>query len=228
MTDDAIIIDAYRSFLSNKSFPCIAARASVAASHVRCLVAGSMACPKDDAAILNFLYQFVDDYRHSKELFHSAAVIFKAPQPTNEEQFDSLMWQRLQALADLDAANFRYDPRVEAAPDSARFSFSLKEESFFVLGLHPGSSRLSRQFGYPALAFNPHAEFEKLRDAHHYEQMKNVVRKRDLAYSGSVNPMLDDFGETSEVYQYSGRKYSEDWQCPLQINHATTKHHPPA
>jgi FPC/CPF motif-containing protein YcgG len=32
--------------------------------------------------------------------------------------------------------------------------------------------------------------------------------------------MLEDFGEASEVYQYSGRQYDEQWQCPLKIYHA--------
>ncbi len=52
--------------------------------------------------------------------------------------------------------------------------------------------------------------------------MKNAIRKRDVAFSGSVNPMLEDFGKTSEVYQYSGRNYDSNWQCPLKITHATT------
>ena len=82
------------------------------------------------------------------------------------------------------------------------------------------------QFKYPALVFNPHAQFEKLRSTAKYEVMKNTVRKRDIALSGSVNPMLQDFGESSEVYQYSGRKYDADWQCPLKITHAEVKHNP--
>jgi hypothetical protein len=41
------------------------------------------------------------------------------------------------------------------------------------------------------------------------------VRKRDIAYSGSINPMLNDFGNASEVYQYSGKQYTSDWVCPF-------------
>ena len=95
------------------------------------------------------------------------------------------------------------------------YSFSLKEEAFFILGLHPASSRRSRQFKYPALIFNPHAEFEKLRKSDRYTKMKEVVRKRDVEYSGSINPMLADFGEASEVYQYSGMQYNAEWTCPI-------------
>lgn len=218
------MIDAYRAFLANKDFPCIAARAALANQHIKCMVAENMACPKDDMAILNFLYDFISDYRNCTDTFYSAAIIFKGPQIANEEEFDTLLWQRLQSLSDIDAKKHNYDGRVSADPASANFSFSIMEEAFFIIGLHPASSRLSRRFGYPALAFNPHAEFEKLRAAKKYGPMKEVVRKRDVHYSGSVNPMLNDFGETSEVKQYSGKNYKQDWQCPLIIQHANSKH----
>jgi FPC/CPF motif-containing protein YcgG len=45
--------------------------------------------------------------------------------------------------------------------------------------------------------------------------MKKVVRRRDELYSGSVNPMLKDFGEAPEVFQYSGKQYDSTWKCPL-------------
>ena len=210
----------YLSYIDNKEFACIGAKAALAKEQIHCFVAGNMACPKDDGAILNFLYNFIDGYRNSHELFHSAAVIFKGPLLITDEEFDRLMWKRLQALSDLDAANYKYDCRVDSAPSSAEFSFSLKEESLFIIGLNPASSRPLRRFTYPALVFNPHVQFEQLRQSGKYEKMKQVVRKRDIAFSGSVNPMLKDFGDASEVYQYSGRKYDESWQCPLKINHA--------
>jgi len=218
INNDTEIIEAYKAFIGNKVFPCIAARAALASQHIQCMVADTMACPKDDKAILDFLYHFIDNYRTTATNFHSAAIIFKNPKDCNEEEFDSLLWQRLQALSDLDAENYDYDHRVDSDPASAHFSFSLKQEAFFILGLHPGTNRPSRKFSYPTLAFNPHQEFEKLRTTHHYEPMKEVVRKRDLLYSGSINPMLKDFGEASEATQYSGKHYSSDWQCPFRRN----------
>lgn len=218
------IVEEYLAYLKNKAFPCVAAKAALARQQIKCMVADHMACPIDDRAILKFLYDFVDDYRNSRKSFHSAAIIFKEPQFQNEEMFDELLWQRIQVLADLDAANYDYDKRVDDDPSSINFSFSLKEEAFFIIGLHPLSSRPARQFRYPTLVFNPHSEFEKLRETNCYKNMKEIVRKRDIEYSGSVNPMLSDFGDSSEVYQYSGRKYDNKWQCPLKIVHAKTKH----
>jgi hypothetical protein len=55
--------------------------------------------------------------------------------------------------------------------------------------------------------------------------MKTIVRKRDISCSGSVNPMLDDFGHSSEAIQYSGLFNDNQWQCPLTINHGKTGDH---
>jgi FPC/CPF motif-containing protein YcgG len=129
--------------------------------------------------------------------------------------FDALLWERLNALSTLDRLNFKHDSRVDADPTANHYSYSLKQEAFFIIGLNPFSSRKARRFAYPTLVFNPHAEFEKLKKANRYAQMKKIVRKRDLAFSGSVNPLLNDFGEASEVYQYSGVHHDENWKCPL-------------
>ena len=219
---EAEIIEQYLEHLKEKEFPCVAARAALSLDQVSCMVASHLACPKDDAAIVQFLYGFIAQYRASETHYHSAAIIFRGPQIPDEPMFDALLWQRLQALADLDAQQYAYDARVSADPASPNFSFSIGQEGFYIIGLHPHSSRKARQFPYPVLVFNPHAQFEELRAHAHYDRMKKTVRKRDVAYSGSVNPMLNDFGDASEAFQYSGRQYNADWQCPLKINHATT------
>jgi FPC/CPF motif-containing protein YcgG len=216
MESDKHMIDRYFDFLNKKEYPCIAAKAAISKGHVRCFVTAHMACPADDLAILEFLYAFVDEYRTSRDPFHSAAIIFAQPVGINEDCFEQYLWQRLNNLMYIDRKHYEHDTRVDSDPSSPNFCFSLKEEAFFIIGLHPGSSRKSRQFAYPTLVFNPHAEFEKLRNLNRYARMKDVVRSRDIAYSGSVNPMLDDYGSKSEVVQYSGRRQPPDWVCPLK------------
>ena len=208
----------YFTFLANKEFPCVAARAALSRDSIRVFVADHMACPKDDRSIIDFIYSFVEEFRNSTEMFHSAVVIFKGPDIFNEQMFDQLLWQRLQSFANIDAEQHKYDKRVSSDPNSKDFSFSIKEEAFYIIGLHPASNRGARRFKYPALVFNPHQQFVDLRSSNRYEKMKKIVRERDTIYSGSVNPMLKDFGQYSEVFQYSGRKYDESWQCPLKIN----------
>ena len=191
-------------FVNKKDFSCVAAKTALTWNQIHCLVVDHMVCPKDDAAILDFLCGFVDTYRASEKLYHSAAVIFRGPTAPNEALFEELFWQRLQALANLDARRYGYDKRVVADPASPEFSFSLKEEAFFVVSLHPGSSRAARQFQHPTLVFNAHAQFEQIRATGRFDGLRDTIRTRDVAYSGSVNPMLQNFGQASEVYQYTG------------------------
>lgn len=216
MKTNQSIIQEYLDHFGARDFPCVAAQAAVQRGQVSCIVADDMSSAEQDKEILRFLYQFVDRYRASHRPFNSAAVIFRGPSIADEWTFENLLWQRLGALADLDRKKYDHDKRVDADPASSRFSFSLKEEAFFVIGLHPASARRARTFRFPTLVFNPHQEFERLRRQKRYEQMKNIVRKRDKLYSGSVNPMLKEFGEASEVYQYSGIEYDSQWQCPLK------------
>lgn len=215
-----VIEKTYKDFISNKAFPCVGAKAAQAKNQAWCIVAGNMACPAHDRQILDFIYRFTDIYRNAGGNFHSAAIIFTGPCNMTEAIFETLLWQRLQSLSDLDAAQYPYDGRVSPDPASPYFSFSLKEEAFFIIGMHPASSRQSRQFQYPVLVFNPHAQFENLKDSFKYENMKQVIRKRDIAASGSVNPMLNDHGKSSEIVQYSGKNYTAPLKCPLNIKHA--------
>lgn len=215
MVSDEHIINEYYNFLNERDFPCVAAKAALTRNHIKSFVASHMACPASDAEVLRFMYEFVDQYRASDQSYHSAAVIFRGPDATDEETFDALLWERLKALSILDKVNYDHDPRVDANPEMPNYSYSLKSEAFFVVGLHSGSERRSRRFKYPTLIFNPHAEFEKLRRLNRFEKLKRVVRSRDMVYSGSVNPMLDDFGNSSEVNQYSGKRHSDKWKCPL-------------
>ena len=212
------VFNEYYNFLSNKAFPCVAAKDAMAKGNIKLFVADNIGCPKDDKAILDFMYSFTAFYRKSIKGFYSAAIIFKQPEILNEEMFDALLWQRLAALRSLDALQYQHDSRVAANPTDSNFSFSMMEEAYFIVGLNPMSSRPARRFKYATLVFNPHAQFEAMKKDARYEKMKTIVRKRDVSFSGSVNPMLTDFGEASEVYQYSGKNYDSQWKCPLPFN----------
>jgi hypothetical protein len=42
-----------------------------------------------------------------------------------------------------------------------------------------------------------------------------MIRKRDISLQGFINPMVDDYGSTSELFQYTGREYSSESKCPF-------------
>lgn len=213
---DKNIVENFYSFIKNDSFPCIGAKGALAKDNIRIKMAEHFVCPDEDKEILNFAYNFIKEYRGANSGLHSMVIIFREPLNLNEDTFEDMMWERLQSLRDLDAMRFAHDKRVSSDPSSPSFSFSLMEEAFFIIALHPSSSRIARRFSYPALVFNPHAQFEKLRKTGGYERIQEINRMHDIKLSGSINPMLTDFGEASEVFQYSGRHHNTQWKCPLK------------
>jgi FPC/CPF motif-containing protein YcgG len=140
-------------------------------------------------------------------------AVFKDQDSFSETQFETALWKQLELLHDID--NEDWDPEVSDNPEDKNFSFSIAGKAFYIVGLHPNSSRKARQSPYPAIAFNLHWQFEKLREMGAFNTVRNKIRERDIELQGNINPMLEDFGENSEARQYSGRKVEEEWKCPF-------------
>jgi FPC/CPF motif-containing protein YcgG len=143
-------------------------------------------------------------------------AVFEQPRNIDELQFEDLFWRQLRALHELDATHFDWDPNVRSDPGDPHFSFSFGGQALYVIGMHANSSREARRFPWPALVFNPHEQFERLRADGKWKRMQETIRTRDHALQGSINPMLSDFGEQSEARQYSGRAVEEDWRAPFK------------
>ena len=126
------------------------------------------------------------------------------------------MWNQLQQLHDVDSRFFPWDPDVSSDPDDAWFSFSVGGAAYYIVGLHPLASRLSRRFAHPSIVFNFHTQFAQLRTQGRLESFKRAVRARDVALQGSINPALTH-GSGSQARQYSGRAVEADWRCPLHV-----------
>ena len=133
----------------------------------------------------------------------------------DQQSFERLVWRQLQALHDLDRQDHGWDPT--ASPDTAdpHFAFSVGGRAYFVVGLHAASSRWTRRFAWPTLVFNPHRQFDRLREQGKFERLRDQIRDRDRALQRTLNPMLSNFGEHSEARQYSGRRVEDDWRCPF-------------
>lgn len=217
--DDAAqaIASEFRTHVQSAAFPCVGAKSALARDMLEIVVGFDMRSAWDDLRIHDHLMDWARRYRDKPGGLRSIAVIFQQPGTIDEEEFEELLWQRLQSFADKDNwLGQPYDPRVSANPDDPHFSLSFGGEAYFVVGLHPSASRPARRFAHPAMVFNLHDQFEGLRESGRYERMREAILERDRALAGSVNPMLARHGESSEARQYSGRKVSDEWTCPFQ------------
>ncbi len=214
----------FESFIRDRGFPCVGAKSALSRGQLRVIRARDLTSSWNDAEIYSELYAFAARYRADPRLFQSFAVVFDGPSGLDETGFERHLWTRVQSLTDKDDWHgVESDPRVDSAPDSPHFSLSFGGEAFFVVGLHPHASRPARRFEAPALVFNLHDQFERLRQEGGYDRLRQAILGRDEALAGSINPMLAPFGAISEARQYSGREVGSDWVCPFRPRPAATE-----
>ncbi|GAB3304174.1 guanitoxin biosynthesis heme-dependent pre-guanitoxin N-hydroxylase GntA [Luteimonas notoginsengisoli] len=207
-------------FVREDTFPCVGAKGALARDNIEAHEFGRLGDRANDAPMLDALGDFaarLDEVDGSDLSMHSFVALFDGPRDTDELRFEALLWSQLQRLHDLDVRRGTpWAQDVDSDPRNPRFSLSLAGHPFFVIGLHPGASRLARRFAWPALVFNSHRQFERLRADGRYAKMQAATRGRDVALQGSINPNLSDFGNSAEARQYSGRAVDAEWTCPFR------------
>lgn len=211
--EDQEIQNEFRDFILEKNHPCLMAQTVFTMNKVDFHVYENFGSKNTSAKILKDIKEYLKKYDFESNEFLTFFAVFKDRKNYSEEQFEQLLWKQLQFLHELD--DQPWDPAVSSDPENKDFSFSINGKAFYMVGLHPNSSRIARQSPYPALAFNLHWQFERLREMGTYQTVRDKIRERDTELQGSVNPMLEDFGTSSEAKQYSGRKVGEEWKCPF-------------
>jgi FPC/CPF motif-containing protein YcgG len=218
---ETALSESFLKFIDDNTFPCVGAKAALAQGSIETHEFGKLGEHENDQLLAASLSQFVemieaDDYDSST--VYSYVALFCGPYDMNEHQFESQLWSQLWRLHKLDikAGNLPADG-VSSDTNDPHFSMSLSGHPFFVIGLHPHASRLARRFSHPAMVFNSHRQFDKLKEDGRFEKMQAATRSRDMELQGSINPNLADFGEASEARQYSGRKVGDHWQCPYDF-----------
>jgi FPC/CPF motif-containing protein YcgG len=203
--------------LMDADFACVAARSVLNRKTYRVGIYDALGTPEAALGLCHDLYEFSHAFATGLHPFSSFIAAFRGPTVHAEEHFEQLLWRQLQMMHAVDARYFDWDQNVSKDPDSPNFSFSIGGRAFYVLGLNPSASRIARRTASESyLVFNGHDQFEALRLNGKYSQLQKAIRARDIACQGTMNPMLDDFGTTSEARQYAGRAVPSAWRCPFQ------------
>lgn len=205
--------DRFQNFVLSSDYPCLGAKASFNTDMYRF---GHYDLLGDKSSAKNLakdLTMFIDFQKSNNSNFTTFVALFDDSTIDSELSFENKLWQQLEALHIQD--NCAWDNAVSKNPEHNEFGFSFGGSAFFIIGLHPNSSRQARRFDQPALVFNAHSQFDKLRKSGKYQKMLKVIRDRDMSFQGTINPMAAEFGTSSEARQYSGREVSEAWKCPF-------------
>jgi FPC/CPF motif-containing protein YcgG len=218
----AFVHDELRALVLNDRFSCVGGKAALRQGTYRFGLYGDLDSTAAVAGLAHDLHRFVNELGTRTDLFTTYLASFTGPNPPDEPAFERMLWTALQRLHDLDAPHHAWDPSVSADPADPRFAFSFAGVAFFVVGLHAASSRVARRFAWPTLVFNPHRQFDRLRESGRFDQFRQTIRRAEQALQGEINPTLADFGTRSEAAQYSGRRVDGEWGCPFHA-HASEK-----
>lgn len=202
-------------YVAADAFPCVGARSASNKGRVRFGEYEALGDERDIAVLCDDLHHFSREFPDPGSEPVTFCAMFRTAVPS-EGEFARLMWRHLQSMHAHDSATFGWDPAVGCDPAEADFSFSIAGRAFFVVGLSPVASRLARRSPTPSLVFNFHDQFEHLRANGKYAGLQKVIRRRDIALQGAINPVLARFGEASEARQYSGVAVESGWQCPFR------------
>jgi FPC/CPF motif-containing protein YcgG len=202
--------------LKEKSYPCIAAIKSMQQKEFLSGYYGKFGTAENWTALRNDLRYFIRQQAVNNSSYLTFWALFETENYLSEDDFEAGMWNELSHLSSEedkkeDWGNWPMDP------EHPGFSLCIDGERFFVVGLHPHSSRMARRFPRPALVFNLSRQFENLKQAGQFAPMKEAVRKRDIKLQGRANPMVVEHDDHWESIQYSGKENSKSWQCPFHF-----------
>ncbi|MBV8639389.1 MAG: YqcI/YcgG family protein [Candidatus Eremiobacteraeota bacterium] len=207
----------FRSFVLHDGFSCVGAKGAVASGGHRFGFYEGFPTREGTEGLARDLAAFVAELPHMTARYRTFTALFDDTS-FDEFSFEARLWKQLAALHEVDRRYFDWDPSVSSDPSDPSFAFSVAGHGFFVIGMHPSASRVSRRLPFPALIFNSQAQFKDLKASGHFTRVQQIVRERELALQGSLNPNLADYGVASEARQYSGRAVDDDWRCPFRRN----------
>lgn len=208
----------FREFVLDDAFSCLGAKAALRGGTYRVGTYGALDDAPSTAGLARDLYAFANERRGFESLYTTYVAIFAGFERTEDPDlaFEAALWRQLTRLHDIDRERHVWDPRVSSDPADPNFSYSFAGTGFFIVGLHPESSRSARRFAWPTLVFNAHEQFEILKENGQFARLQNCIRAREWDLDGSLNPNLAEYGAHSEARQYSGRPLAEGWTCPFR------------
>ncbi|WP_161493998.1 guanitoxin biosynthesis heme-dependent pre-guanitoxin N-hydroxylase GntA [Vibrio mediterranei] len=213
-TNNKYIFELLLDFINSEQFACVGAKTAAALdsiTHYDC-----QCVEQELTSVYRALETFTKDIAKNSGLNSTFVATFSGEKVFRNEGFEKFLWKMLKQLHEIDfSRGYKWSALCDRDVTSNKFAFSLVEHPFFIVGLNPDSERISRRFSFPAIAFNSHVQFEELKSMGIYSKMQHEIRKREIIIQGSINPMLSNFGDTSEARQYSGNKVTSNWKCPF-------------
>ena len=158
------IEEAVREFILD-DHPCVMAQSVIVDDNITLQAYGKMNafCPN---ILLNDLKSYLEEVNDDTMKFQTFIATFENSHFETEKDFEDSLWELLYTLHKTDT--HKWDSETSPDTSSSKFSFSLLGHSFYVVGMHPNSSRWARSSPFPMIVFNLHNQFELLRQSNRY------------------------------------------------------------
>ena len=210
-------VEEIRNFVLQKNYPCVAAVKSVTADEFLVGHYKDFGSGRHWRELRADLENFIIEQEKTNSTYLTFWAVYSGKNQFSEQDFENRLWNELSHLSSVEQRENDWATLNMSDPQNPGFCLSLNGKAFFVVGLHPQSSRLGRRFSSPALVFNVIEQFENLENEGAYDPMKRAIRKRDLQFQGTVNPMVEKHGDKWESIQFSGQQNPDNWKCPFQF-----------
>jgi FPC/CPF motif-containing protein YcgG len=222
----AAVKEQFRQYVLSTSFPCLGAKTAFQRKTF-CFGLYDILGTKQTAKLLwHHLIEFINHQSSlwaNNHMFTTYVACFRTPKDINEEVFETLLWKQLHLLHTEDVENgMKWADNYSDNPIDPNFAFSIGGRAFFIVGLHPNSSRKARQFITPAITFNSSDQFTNLRRLKIMTDMRQVIRNADLHQNGSINPNLIPNDNNSSAFEFSGKLIQPSWTPDFKSLHQTT------
>ncbi len=212
-----LIFKNIKDLISRKNYPCVAAVKALHQKEYSVGIYKNFGSAESWQEIRQDLRFFIQEQQKTKSTYLTFWAVFEGETQFTEDEYETLMWKELSHLSSFEDKNHDWPTEEISNPENPGFCLSIDKKPFFVVGVHPNSSRDARKFFKPALIFNVFEQFQNLQKAGLYESMKAIIRKRDVLFQGSVNPMVEKYGDDWESIQFSGKENPKSWKCPFHF-----------
>ncbi len=221
--EECAMKEQFKKHVAKSSFPCLNAKIALKRNAFHFNLYDTLATEDTTHLLWHNLIKFID-YQSllwkQNHMLTTYVACFRTPKNMSEDAFEILLWKQLRLLHMEDVKNGqKWATNYSDNPLDPHFGFSVGKRAFFIVGLHPNSSRKARQFLTPAIVFNSHDQFTNLRRLDMITEMRQVIRNNDQCYNGSINPNLIPNDENSVAFEYSGKRIQPGWTPDFKSLH---------
>lgn len=196
------LVSVFRALLLSPAFPCLGGSGLVRSGDYCFAVYDRLGAPESIEQQTTDMRRYLSGRPADTHPFTAFVAAYLAPSTRDDEQFEALMWRQLTGM---EAHPTRGCDRHIHLVDGDDPGYVFDGREFFVVGMHPASSRFSRRYPWPLLVFNALSHAQEMQKRGKHVSMSRKILERDRELQGSDNPSL----HAPQRMQFSGRAVME-------------------